>query len=306
MGTGVVDIAHNVMLSAGSTTPGTGTLHLAGGMLIASNIVKGAGTGTVRFNGGTFFPRSPNRTMTGLTAATVSTNGALLDTTLAGGYTVAQNLLHDPDLGAEDGGLVKLGTNSLSLTGTGNTFNGPVDVRAGLLRARLGGTNDLSVATSAFFDALGDRCAVGDLTGNGTLTNGVIAVNARLDAGTNGAPAGARMTVQNLSLVGGSTFVCTWSTNSIGQVTNDFVAVTGTLTPEGAGFFDLGRTEANPIPVPFQATIMSYGNLSGSFSGWKAINTGVPAGKTIATVVTADNGFVTFGVRYSGTLIVIQ
>ena len=306
MGTGVVDIVHNVLLGAGSSTPGTGTLNLSGGTLIASNIVRGAGIGYARFNGGTFFPRSPNRTLTGLTAATVSTNGALIDTALADGYTVAQNLLHDPVLaGTADGGLVKLGTNSLSLTATGNTFNGIVDVRAGLLRARLGGTNDLSVAPGAAFDALGDRCTIGGLTGSGTLTNGVIAVTGALDAGTNGTPAGAKMTVQNLSLVGSSTFVCTWSTNSFGQVTNDFVIVTGTLTPEGAGFFDLGRTEANPIPMPFQATIMSYGNLSGNFTGWKAINPGVPAGKAIATVVTAVNGFVTLGVRYSGTLIML-
>ena len=306
MGTGVVDIVHNVLLGAGSSTPGNGTLNLAGGMLIASNIVRGAaGTGTLRFNGGTFRPRSPNCTMTNLTAAYVSTNGAIVDTTLANGYTVAQDLLHDPVLAA-DGGLVKLGTNSLSLTGTGNTFNGPVAVRTGLLRARLGGTNDLSVASSAFFDALGDRCTLGDLTGSGTLTNGIIAVTGTLDAGTNGAPAGAKMTVNNLSLVKGSTFVCAWSTNALGRVTNDFVTVTGTLAPEGAGFIDLGRTEANPIPMPFQATIMSYGNLSGNFAGWKAINTGVPAGKAIATVVTAANGFVTFGVRYGGTMIMVR
>lgn len=307
MGTGVVDIVHNVRLGAGSSTPGTGTLNLAGGTLIASNIVRGAGAGTARFNGGTFFPRSPNRTMTGLTAAYVSTNGAVFDTTLADGFTVAQNLLHDPDLeAAADGGLVKLGTNSLSLTATANTFNGPVDVRSGLLLARLGGTNDLSVATNAFFDALGDRCTVGDLTGSGTLTNGIIAVTGALDAGTNGAPAGAKMTVQNLSLVQGSTFVCDWSTNSVGQVTNDFVTVTGTLAPEGAGLFDLGRTEANPIPMPFTAAIMSYGSLGGSFTGWKAANTGLPPERAVATVVTTSGNVVILEIRYGGTLILIQ
>ncbi|MDD4442440.1 MAG: autotransporter-associated beta strand repeat-containing protein [Kiritimatiellae bacterium] len=306
MGTGVVDIVHNVKLGAGWKTPGSGTLNLAGGMLIASNIVRGAGTGYVRFNGGTFFPRVAGRTMTGLTAATVSTNGAVFDTSLADGYTVEQNLLHDSALEAEDGGLVKLGTHSLSLTGAGNTFNGPVAVRAGLLRARLGGTNDLAVAADAFFDALGDRCAVGDLTGNGTLTNGVIALTGALDAGTNNAPAGARMTVQNLGLVKGSTFVCTWSTNSVGKITNDFVTVTGTLAPEGAGFIDLGRTEENPIPMPFTAAIMSYGVFSGNFAGWKAVNTGLPAGKAVATLVTASDGVVTLEVCYGGTLFMLR
>jgi hypothetical protein len=114
------------------------------------------------------------------------------------------------------------------------------------------------------------------------------------------------MTVQNLGLVKGSTFVCTWSTNSVGKITNDFVTVTGTLASEGAGFFDLGSTEENPIPMPFTATIMSYGVLSGNFAGWKAVNTGVPAGKAIATLVTAADGFVTLEVRYGGTLIMVR
>ena len=304
MSTGIVDIVHNVLL--GSSTGATGTLHLAGGVLIASNIVQGAGIGYVRFNGGTFSPRTPNRTLTGLTSATVSTNGAIIDTTLANGLTIAQNLLHDPVLATADGGLVKLGTNTLSLTATGNTFNGPVDVRAGLLRARFGGTNDLSVATNAFFDALGDRCTVDDLIGSGTLTNGIIAVTGTLDAGTNGAPAGARMTVQNLSLVGGSTFSCNWTTNALGRVTNDFAVVTGALAVEGAGFFDLGRTAANPIPMPFALTVMSYGTISGRFSGWRAINTGLPSGKRYVTVTTAANGAVTISIRYGGTLVLIE
>jgi fibronectin-binding autotransporter adhesin len=306
MGTGVVDIAHNVLLGAGSTTPGNGRLNLAGGVLIASNIVRGAGSGYVCFNGGTFFPRSPDRTLTDLTAAYVSTNGAVFDTTLADGYTVAQNLLHDPALGTADGGLSKLGTHTLSLTATGNTFNGPVYVNAGLLRARLSGTNDLSVATGATFDALGDRCTVGDLTGYGPCTNGIIAVTGILDAGTNGTPAGAQMTVANLSFVKGSTFVCDWTTNALGQVTNDFVSVTGTLTPEGAGFIDLGCTDENPITMPFNATIMSYGSLTSSFAGWKAINTGLPEQTHYATVITAAGGLVKLEVRYSGTVILIR
>jgi len=305
MGAGVVDIAHNVLL--GYSAGATGILHLAGGSLIASNLVRGAGAGFVRFNGGTFFPRVPGRTLSGLTAAYVSTNGALFDTSLADGYTVSQNLLRDPDLGAAaDGGLVKRGTNTLSLTGAANTFNGPVRVETGLLRARLGGTNDLAVATNAFFDALGERCTVGDLTGSGTLTNGVLAVTGRLDAGTTNAPAGARITVQNLALVGGATFVCDWTTNALGQVTNDVAVVTGALAAEGPGFFDLGRTEAKPVRMPFSATVMSYGSFSGSFAGWKAVNTGLPAGKAYATVVTAAGGTVTLNVRYSGTLLLVK
>ena len=72
-------------------------------------------------------PRKGWSALGGLTAAYVSTNGALLDTSMTG-YTVTQNLLHEPGLGGlTDGGLVKLGTNSLALIGT-NTMNGRIDV----------------------------------------------------------------------------------------------------------------------------------------------------------------------------------
>lgn len=306
LGTGVVYCAHNVALATASGA--TGTLNLNGGLLNASNIVKHTtGSAYLRFNGGVYQPLTAGLTLGGLTAAYVSTNGALIDTALANAYTVSQNLLTDPALaGAADGGLIKLGTNALVVTGTGSTFTGPIEVRAGLLKARVCSTNDLYVASGAAFDALGERATVGDLTGYGPLTNGVIALAGTLDTGTNGAPAGAKMTVQNLSLIAGATFACAWATNSLGKITNDFVTVTGTLAPEGAGFVDFGRTEANPIPMPFSTTIMSYGTLTGSFTGWKPRNTGLPSNARPALVVTAENGLVKIEVRYGGTLLLLQ
>jgi len=240
-----------------------------------------------------------------LLSAVVSTNGAVVDTSLAS-YTIAQKLTHDPLLGAlSDGGLVKQGNNTLILTGA-NTFTGPLDVQGGLLSAPVLSTNDLSVAADAFFDARTLRATVGDLRGNGTLTNGIIAVTGTLDAGTNGAPAGAAMTVENLSLIGGSTFACDWANNTMGEVTNDFVTVTGTLTSEGAGFIDLGRTEADPISIPFHTTVMSYNVFSGSFTGWKAVGTGLSAGEAYSTIVTAKDGLVSLDINYSGTVIIVK
>ena len=304
-GGGLIHVARNVSLGFGNN--GQGEFHLDGGTLRALTITGGNGSRKeFWFNGGVFLPHTAGQTMSGLTAAYVSTNGAAIDTSLAD-YTVAQNLLHAPALGAaKDGGLVKLSTNTLSLTGAANTFDGPIRVAEGLLRARLGGTNSLFVAAGAAFDALGETCTVGDLTGNGLLTNGVIRVAGRLDAGTNGAPAGASMTVRNLSFAGGSTFACDWATNALGQVVNDTVAVTGTLAPEASGFFDLGRDESDPITLPFQLTLMTYGTFSGSFHGWKAVNTGLPANTRYATVATAVNGTVTLEVRYSGTMILVK
>jgi autotransporter-associated beta strand protein len=304
----VVDAVSTVRLAESAGANSKGLLSLEGGTLTAPNILKGSGTEAIlRFNGGTFRPRTANQTMSGLTAVYVSTNGAALDTTLADGYTIAQNLSTDPELaGLKDGGLLKLGTNALSLTSAANTFNGPVRVNEGLLRARLGGTNDLSVAGGAAFDALGERATVGDLSGSGLLTNGVVAVTGRLDAGTNGAPAGASLTVQNLAFAAGSTLACDWTTNALGQLIHDFVTVTGTLAPEGPGFFDLGRTPGDPVPLPFELTVMSYGTLSGAFAGWKAVNTGLPDTARLATVVRAADGSVTLRIQYGGTLVLIN
>jgi autotransporter-associated beta strand protein len=301
---GLVDEYADLKLGANNSTS---RVNLHGGILRVRTITGSTGSEYLTFNGGTLQPRTAGQTLAdNLLSAVISTNGAVIDTSLAS-YTIAQKLTRDPALGgARDGGLVKLGTNSLSLTGTSNTFSGPLDVRAGLLRARVSSTNDLVVATHAFFDALAQRATVRDLTGSGTLTNGVIAVTGTLDAGTNSAPAGARMTVENLSFVGGSTFACDWSTNALGHVTNDFVIVTGTLAAEGPGFIDFGRSDANPLPMPFTAVILSYDAFSGSFAGWKAINTGLPEGIHAAVLITAANNLVTLDVRSGGTLILLK
>ena len=297
--------AFDTWLGYNNASTTVATLRLNGGTLSTRNIVKAASAkGTISWNGGTLRPHTAGQTLQNLTAVQVSTNGAVIDTSLAA-YTVAQDLLTDPALaGAADGGLLKLGASALSLTGSGNTFRGPVRVNAGLLRARLGGTNDLAVAEGAAFDALGERCTVGDLTGYGLCTNGVLAVHGRLDAGTNGAPAGASTTVQNLSLAAGSTFVCDWATNALGRVTNDFATVTGTLAAEGPVLIDFGCTDASPLPMPFIVTIMSYGNFSGSFDGWKAVNTGLD--KPNSTKITASGNLVTVEIRYGGTLFLVR
>ena len=298
---GLIDEYADLKMGANGSTS---RVNLNGGILRVRTVTGSTGHEYLTFNGGILQPRIPGQTMADdLLSAVVSTNGAVIDTSLAA-YTIAQKLAHDPVLGISvDGGLVKLGSNTLSLTSTGNTFDGPVAVNSGLLRARLGGTNALSVTADATFDALGERCTVDDLTGEGLLTNGVIAVTGTLDAGTNNAPAGAAMAVQNLSLAGGSTLACDWTTNALGQVTNDFVAVSNILASEGPGFLDLGRTETNAITVPFSATIMSYRTFQGTFTGWKAVNTGLPENKAFATVVTAADGFVTLEIRYGGTII---
>jgi autotransporter-associated beta strand protein len=284
-----------------------GTLNLDGGTVIAQNIITGDGDqSVVYFNGGVFRPHTASQTMQSLTAAYVSTNGVALDNSMAD-FIIAQDLLTDPMLdGAKDGGLLKTGEESLTLSSVANTFNGPVRVTDGTLSAYLGGTNDLDVTAGATFDALAANCAVGALSGEGDLINGTITVNGALDCGDSGADAGAELSVANLTMVGGSSYVCDWSTNALGEATCDYVTVGGDLNVTAPGLINFNRELGDPIPMPFEVEIMSYNNFNGSFAGWQAIGTGLPEDKAIATVVTAADGVVTVKVNYGGLLMIVR
>jgi autotransporter-associated beta strand protein len=283
-------------------------LNLNGGVVSTRNIVRRSsqGYGKIRFNGGTLRPRTAGQTLQNMSAVTISTNSAVIDTSRAS-YTIAQNLLSDPDVdGAIDGGLIKIGANTLALTGTDNTFRGTVDVQEGLLQARLAATNDIHVASQATLDALGTSLTAGDLGGEGALTNGAVKVLGTLNAGVGDTPAGAAMSVENLTLAAGSIYACASVGSGPGIEANDYVTVTDALTVEGAGVVDLERTQDDPITIPYDIEIMSYGSFSGSFAGWQTVNTGLPDGTAYATVVRAEDGVVTLSIRYSGLIMILR
>ena len=148
----------------------TSHLNLHGGVLKAENIILDTSTSTsycffsggsayIFWNGGVFAPvgtAAANRTLTGLTEVLVSTNGAVVTTAeLAGDtYTVAQPLLHDPDLEEADGGFVKKGAKPLALTGA-NTYTGDTVVEAGTLSIPVGADASALPANSAIVVAEG-------------------------------------------------------------------------------------------------------------------------------------------------------
>ena len=107
-----------------------------GGILDVTQITQGTTTGTnlLYLNGGTIRNRTTQTSfLQNLTAAYIQAGGASFDVVSNTTITVAQPLIHSPELGVTlDGGVRKSGAGALILTGT-NTFSGNITVEQGAL-----------------------------------------------------------------------------------------------------------------------------------------------------------------------------
>lgn len=280
-------------------------LELHGGLVQAENIVFNAdyhagGSAIVLFNGGVFQPLGSNvnyRTFENMTSATVSTNGAIFDTSClaAGSYTIKQTLLHDAQLGSTlDGGLTKRGSAEL-VVARPNDFTGPVVVESGTLRATIDGAvpGELKVAADALFDSDATSHTISSVSGAGACVNGAVRVTGSV------APEGV-LTFDDLNFAAGATHI-------FGD--NNIIKVEGNLTAEGGGFVDFGRTDANPLPIPSSIVVMEYNTCGADFAGWKATGTGQADGKVAMRLVRDESGLVNV-VRaelvYGGTLLMLR
>jgi autotransporter-associated beta strand protein len=139
-GSGAFTLAQNLG-GGGSTANLTGVqgrLNLYGGTLATGrNVVgytptAGSCSSYVVFSGGTLKALTGATTLlAGLTSATVSTGGAIIDD---GGIaiSIAQPLLHDSTLSGADGGLTTKGSSTLTLSGA-NTYSGGTFLQGGTL-----------------------------------------------------------------------------------------------------------------------------------------------------------------------------
>ncbi len=141
-GTGTLNVnSGTVVMSASASGLGivvgngagsTGTINLNGGSITTPLVRKGSGTATFNFNGGTLKANRNNAAfLSGLTTANIRNGGAEIDTS-SFEVTITQPLLHSTLAGDDsmDGGLVKLGSGTLTLAGN-NSYTGDTTISNG-------------------------------------------------------------------------------------------------------------------------------------------------------------------------------
>jgi autotransporter-associated beta strand protein len=150
-GSGGIAVAGSSGVSFGfaSTSSGAGVFNLNGGTLTTRKISKTAtasgASAVFNFNGGLLRSSLSNTVfMSGLDLANVHDGGARIDTN-GHTITIAQPLLHSslPGAAATDGGLIKSGTGTLTLSGM-NSYNGETRVQAGELALETPSLDDTS------------------------------------------------------------------------------------------------------------------------------------------------------------------
>ena len=267
-GTGGI-IVGNTGLTMSESAGSVSVFHLNGGTLTTSAIAKGAvaSTATFNLNGGTIKASADNATfMTGLTRANVRDGGAVFDTN-GKNVTVAQPLLHSnvvDDL-AVDGGLTKLGTGTLTLTGA-NTYTGTTTISGGTLALGTGGSisasSELALNGGAFnVSALTDyTLGTGQkLSGSGSVSGSLI-IDGELAIGSSP----GTINFENLTLSGTSTFTFDTIGGTMGAGSADLGNVSGTLVLSNA---TLDLVQLGTFTESQVFTLFSYTNLTGTFGG---------------------------------------
>ena len=132
-------------LNVASAAANVGTLTVSNGGKVATNgITGGSGTMTVNFNGGTLQAYSAGSATwiapgTGAYTVSVQDNGATFDTQV---YNMGIGaILSHGGISATDGGITKIGTGTLTLSGT-NTYSGQTTVNGGVLELATAGAQN--------------------------------------------------------------------------------------------------------------------------------------------------------------------
>lgn len=248
-----LDVTGGLVEVGGVTTVGTyagdnGTLSLAStgsttGVLATSQLVEGSGTGTVNFNGGILRARADQDDfISGFEAGdvTIGAGGAKID---SNGFAIGiSTVLGGP------GGLTKLGSGTLTLSGT-NTYSGGTTVNAGVLAFNSG-----SLGTGGVTMNGGELLSLQNATINGLSSN----------AGTISAATG---TTLNFSGFLNQTNVTVGSVGNEGTVSLDF----GSLSDYGTLNVVAG-TATHLYNKFYNVTIQSGGTVDAEFLYVSSLN----------------------------------
>lgn len=284
----------------------TSALNLHGGKVVCENIfLQNTATGTdydffaggkayLYWNGGEYWPlgsNSANRTFGGLTQVTVSTNGAVIDTTYLPSnavYTVSQALEHDAALAGADGGFTKRGAGTLALSGV-NTFSGWTTVEGGALRMRSSAalSSNVNVKAGAALDMDGTAYDVANLAGAGAASNGTTRMTGVFTIGETNGVVGASFAFANATFANGSTVKCDTTADG---ATHDAFLVRGALKAEGVVNLDFGRTEEKPLSKTFRIKLAEFGTCEGI--RFRGVNIGLPS-CTLQTLIENRAVYVT-------------
>ena len=172
---GSLTVSNSINLPAGGS--GTGTFNLNGGGVVVSSFTRsGTNSGTLLLNGGVLKPRTATASfIANNIIVNVGSNGACLDTS-GFSVTIPAALLHSG--GAyPDGGLLKLGSGTLTLTAS-NSYTGPTVVSGGtlLVNNTVGsgtGSGDVLIQANAALGGSGTIAGSVTVEPGGTLLPGL-------------------------------------------------------------------------------------------------------------------------------------
>jgi fibronectin-binding autotransporter adhesin len=314
--TGGTIAASNFVQLGYQNSGSAGTYNLSGGTLLTSEIGQGLGQGTINFNGGTLEAASATYASTflqGLTSATVAAGGVTINTN-GYGITVGQPLTHTGS--AVDGGLTKLGSGMLTLTGSSG-YTGPTLVTAGTLAlgsgGSIGGSSGVTInGSGAKFLQLSSvpltpavTVTTGTLDGVGTV--GVVQVGSGTGGiVTDGNGSAGVLTMSSLTFTGAGTDTARIAGGS--SLSTPGQVVTGALTVPSA----TGAVTVNVAGQSFNSgstyDLVQFGSLNGGTLSSFALGTnGIGLGHNQSSTLGISGSYLTLAVggyvdQYTGAL----
>ncbi len=322
VGTGILNVSgsaslvipHDGLVLGKGNVAGNGTVNLLGGTVTANSVYKGTGTGTLNFNGGTLKANmATNAFVSGLTAAYIYTNGAVID---SGGYniTIPQTLLPPTGYGVQSitvatGGAGYIETPIVIITNISASGSGATAV------ANISGGVVTSITVTCpgqgygSSDILGVSIIGGGGSGASANTPGLIpnagggltkVGNGTLSLGTGNTYSSDNLTFTNTTAVLGGTLNWNYATLSY---PGHLVVSNGTFALDASS-----GASYSPVNVTLQtnaAVTIAYGSASpGSFTPITAGGSLVSSGTNIINI--SGSGFTTLGqqvslMSYNGT-----